>query len=91
MAKKLMINCGSCDARNVKEETLAGYESITINSGDILVSRESKELLNRYGVTMNCGDVQELDADVQITSVNGSLQIRSSDMPADRCLDDIYG
>ena len=91
MAKKLMINCGSCDARNVKEETLAAYESITINSGDILVSRESKELLNRYGVTMNCGDVEELDADVQITSVNGSLQIRSSDMPADRCFLTVNG
>lgn len=85
MAMKLMINCGSCDARNVKEETLAAYESITINSGGVLVSRESKELLNRYGVTMNCGDVQELDADVQISSVNGSLQIRSSDMITGKC------
>lgn len=80
MGKKMIINCGSCDARNVQEETLAAYESIVINSGAVLVSKESKDLLNRYAVTMNCGDVKELDKDVRISSINGSVQIKSSDI-----------
>lgn len=87
MAKKLIINCGDCDARNVSEETLAAYESIIINAGDVLVTPESKILLNRYGVTMNCGDVLELEKDVQLSRINGSAQIKSTDIvPARTCL-----
>lgn len=85
MAKKMIINCGSCDARNVKEETLAAYESITINAGSVLVSRESKDLMNRYGVTMNCGDIKEIDQDAHINMVNGKLQIKSGDIVAGKC------
>lgn len=80
MAKKMIINCGDCDARNVSEETLAAYESIVINAGTVLVTPEAKNLLNRYAVTMNCGDVLELEKDVKLSQVNGSAQIRSSDM-----------
>ena len=80
MAKKMIINCGDCDARNVSEETLAAYESIIINAGTVLVTPEAKNLLNRYAVTMNCGDVLELEKDVKLSQVNGSDQIRSSDM-----------
>lgn len=79
MAKKLMVNCGTCDARNVSEETLKAYEHIIINAGSIVVTPESKDLMNRYDVTMNCGDVVELDKDVQMSSVNGSMQINSTD------------
>lgn len=79
MAKKLMINCGDCDARNVSEQTLAAYESIVINAGTVIVTPESKNLLNRYAVTMNCGDVLELEKDVKLKSVNGSTQIKSTD------------
>ena len=79
MAKKLMINCGSCDARNVAEETLAAYETVTINCGSVLVTPESKDLLNRYGVTLNCGDVLELEKDVKLIKVNGSYEIKSGD------------
>lgn len=81
MAKKLLINCGGCDARNVAEETLAAYETVTINCGTVLVTPESKNLLNRYGVTLNCGDVLELEKDVKIVNVNGSYQIKSGDVP----------
>ena len=80
MAKKMIINCGDCDARKVSEETLAAYESIIINAGTVLVTPEAKNLLNRYAVTMNCGDVLELEKDVKLSQVNGSAQIRSSDM-----------
>lgn len=80
MAKKMIINCGDCDARNVSEETLAAYESIIINAGTVLVTPEAKNLLNRYAVTMNCGDVLELEKDVKLSQVNGSAQIKSTDM-----------
>lgn len=91
MAKKLMINCGNCDTRNVKEETLSAYESIVINCGAVLVSPESKDLLNRYGVTMNCGNVMELSKDVKVKTINGSAQIKSSDTAVDRVYLQING
>lgn len=84
MAKKMIVNCSTCDARKVTEETLAAYETIMINASTILVSSATKELLNRYGVVMNCSEVLELDADVEISSVNGSTQIKSSDVVAGR-------
>ena len=80
MAKKMIINCGDCDARNVSEETLAAYERIVINAGTVLVTPEAKNLLNRYAVTMNCGDGLELEKDVKLSQVNGSTKIKSSDM-----------
>lgn len=84
MAKKMIINCANCDARKVSEETLSAYETIVINASTILVSPETKELMNRYGVVMNCASVMELDADVELSSVNGSAQIRSTDVVAGR-------
>ncbi len=80
MAKKLVINCGTCDARNLKEETLAAYESVVINCGDVIVTPESKVLLNSHGVVMNCGNVLELEKDVKLQSVNGKAQICSTDV-----------
>lgn len=80
MAKKMVINCANCDARRVTEETLAAYESVMINAATIVVSPESKELLNRYGAAMNCANVMELDADVELGTVNGTASINSSDL-----------
>lgn len=84
MAKKMVINCANCDARKVTEETLAAYESIMINAATIVVSPDTKELLNRYGVTMNCANVMELDADVELGTVNGTASISSSDLVVGR-------
>lgn len=77
---KLIVNCGTCDTRNVSEETLKAYEQITINSGAVVVTPESKNLLNQYAVNMNCGDVLELDKDVLLSSVNGVVQMRPTDL-----------
>ncbi len=91
MAKKLMINCGTCDARNVKEETLNAYETITINCGDVIVTPETKVLLNNHGVTMNCGNMLELDQDVKLQSVNGKAVIRSTDALSGRIFLEVNG
>ena len=84
MAKKMVINCAKCDARKVTEETLAAYESVLINAATVMVSPETKELLNRYGVAMNCANVIELDADVEVASINGSGRIDAGDQVAGR-------
>ena len=61
MEKKrtLIINSAVCDAREVREETLAACD-VVINSGLVLANREARDLLNRYSVTINGGDL--LDA-----------------------------
>lgn len=91
MAKKMIINCGNCDARNVSEETLAAYESITVNGGTVIVTPESKNLLNRYNVALNCGNVLELEKDVRLCSVNGSTQIKSTDLVPEKTYLDVNG
>lgn len=80
MAKKMVINCATCDARKVTEETLASYENVMINAATTVVSPESKELMNRYGVTMNCANVMEVDADVELCTINGTARIESGDL-----------
>lgn len=84
MAKKMVINCANCDARKVTEATLSAYESVVINAATVAVSPVGKELLNRYGVTMNCADVIELEPDVEICSVNGSCRIDAGDTVSGR-------
>lgn len=88
---KLLVNCGSCDARNVSEETLKAYEEITINCGDVLVTPETKGLLSRYGVTLNCGNMKELDKDVLLSSINGVAQIKATDMVAQKTFLEVNG
>lgn len=80
MAKKMVVNCGTCDARNVMEETLQAFEKIVVNSGTVLVTPESKVLLDRYGVALNCGSVLELPKNAKLSTVNGSTQIKASDL-----------
>ena len=38
MAKKLIVNCATCDARTMQEENYAHYETIVINSAALLTS-----------------------------------------------------
>ena len=84
MAKKMVVNCGTCDARNVMEETLQTYEKVVINSGTVLVTPESKVLLDRYGAALNCGNVVEVPRDARVSTVNGSLKIKAADTPAEK-------
>lgn len=79
MAKKMVINCANCDARKVTEETLSSYEMVLINAATVVVSPSTKELLNRYGVAMNCANVIELEENVELCTCNGSARIESGD------------
>lgn len=79
MAKKLMINCATCDARNALEENYAHYEQITVNCATVLTSPSAKAMMNKLPFTLNCANVLELEEDIDLRTVNGSLEIRSSD------------
>ena len=80
MAKKLMINCATCDARNALEENYAHYEQITINCAMVLTSPNAKAVMNKLPFTLNCANVLEVEGNVDVRTVNGSSEITSSDM-----------
>ncbi len=79
MAKKLLINCASCDARKIREENYAHYESIIINCAAVLTSPQGKEVMNKLPITLNCANVLETEEDVEFRTINGSGEIRSGD------------
>jgi len=82
MAKKLMINCATCDARNVLEENYAHYEQITINCAMVLTSPNAKAVMNKLPLVLNCANVLEIEGDVDLRTINGSSEIKSGDIVA---------
>jgi hypothetical protein len=80
MAKKLMINCATCDARNIAEENYAHYEQITVNCAMVLTSPKAKTVMNKLPFTLNCANVLEVEGDAQVRTINGSSEIKSSDV-----------
>ena len=76
--KRLVVNAAICDARNVSEATLDSYESIDINAANVLVSKESKELMSKYNINMNTADVLEANKDAELMVQNGRYEISSS-------------
>ena len=75
--KNKIINAATCDAREVTEESLAGFDRITINAAVLIVGERSRELLNKYPVTMNVANVLEVPEGQNITvkSINGKAEI----------------
>lgn len=84
MAKKLMINCATCDTRKALEENYTHYEAITINAATVLTNAQGKVLLNSLPITLNCADVLEVEEDVELRTINGKGEIKSSDMLPDK-------
>ena len=85
MAKKLMINCATCDARNALEENYAHYEQITINCAMVLTSPNAKAVMNKLPFVLNCANVLEVEDDADVRTINGSSEIRSGDaVPASK-------
>ena len=82
MEQKLTVNCTTCDARSVSEETLKAYEKITVNCAALLVSPQSQLLLDRYPVVINCAKVLRLDPEAVLKTVNGSTAITPGPAPA---------
>lgn len=76
---KKVITCSTCDTRKVTEESLSAFEKITIHASDVLVSPESKLLLDRYGVEIHCADILEVPGDCVSRTVNGIAAITPTD------------
>lgn len=91
MAKKLIVNCGECDARTVSEETLSAYERVEITAGTVIVTKESKNILNRGNVSIKCGEMLELESGVTIKPINGTAQIKSTDAVSGRVYLEVNG
>lgn len=81
--KKMIVNCAMCDMRQVSEETLQTYETITVNAATVLVTSETKELLNRYSVALNAAEVLEVPEgeNVRISTQNGAYELTSDGAP----------
>lgn len=84
MEKKTVINASTCDVRHASEETLESMGQLVINAAAVLADAPSRALLARYPVTMNCARVLDVEGDVRFSSVNGSAQIKSSDVVNDK-------
>ena len=79
MAKKLKIQCATCDARKIAEENYTDYQDISIDCAILLTSPAAKAAMSRLPVTLNCASVIELEEGVHLRTVNGSCEIRSED------------
>lgn len=74
--KYLVVNCTMCDARSVRESTLAAYEKIVINASAVLTSPRSRELLDQYPVVLNAANTIDAEEDAQVSTVNGKAEIK---------------
>lgn len=81
MAKKLEINAAVCDLRKVQEETLAAYESITIDAALALVNDRVRVLLARYPVTLSSISTLDLSDEVVFNIVNGETVLTGANAP----------
>lgn len=73
--KTLKINASVCDARQVKESTLAAYDAIEINTALLLADSASQELLHQYPVTCNATQTLDVSGDVKVSQINGRKEL----------------
>lgn len=80
--KNFIVNCAICDMRNVSEETLQGYDSVTVNAATVYITQRVKELIAKYPVTLNVADVLELaeGEQVAVQVQNGVFEIGPGDL-----------
>lgn len=75
--KNKKIKAVSCDARNVSEDSLAGFDKVSINAATLILGEHAKELFNKYPVTLNTATTIEVpdDKDIVYKTVNGKHEI----------------
>ncbi len=79
--KQLKIDCGFCDATNVTEETLVGYDGIRINCGAMAVTSASNRILLNSGVKVDTGSVISVPEGVKMVIKTGSFTIEPGEAP----------
>lgn len=82
--KILRIKCDLCDARKAEAEGLEGFDRVEISCDILLVSPESRKLLQSKAVSLRCDDVMEAEGDVTFSTVNGQTTLRPGPAPAAR-------
>lgn len=78
--KKLQVNCATCDMRNISEKILESYKEISVNAATIISSPAANERMAGYQVQMNAANILSVPEDVELKSVNGSLEIKSGEL-----------
>lgn len=78
--KKLVVNCSNtCDIRKIQKEVLDTYETITIHAGTVITNPRAQSLTAPYDIHMDCGNVLQLEEDVEGIQVNGVYRIKQGD------------
>lgn len=78
--KKLKINCGTCDATNLREEMLAGYDAVELNCGTLAVSPAGQAVLLSRQVELNTGGTVTVPEGVELMSRTGGFTLTAADV-----------
>ena len=73
--KALIVNCATCDARFVQESTLEAYEKVLVNCAMLVAGAQARSLLDQYSVVLNAANVVDVENDVKLSSMNGTVTI----------------
>lgn len=80
--RSLQINAVVCDMREVSERVLKEHEEICINAAMVLITKESKELVAKYNVSINSSCIQEIAGNAEVAVKNGGFKILPGQKPA---------
>ena len=80
--KSLQINAIICDMREISEEVLREHEKVHINATIVLMTKESKELVAKYNVSINSTCVKEIEGNAEIVVKNGTFKIIPGQKPS---------
>lgn len=91
--KNFMLNCDVCDTRKIKEEDYSSFEKMIINTDVMIVSEESRSVLNRLPAVINQDVTVELPENVEVTlkTINGSYEISGNTAVAEHTFLTING
>ena len=78
--KKLIVNCATCDVRNITKNLLDAYEEIKISAATLLSSSEANELMAGYPVKIDAASVLSVPQGTVIKTVNGRLEIHGGEI-----------
>ena len=82
--KTMTVNAAICDARNVQEDTLAGFDRVTINGALLITNPRARALLTRYNVQLNCARAIDLDDETTLNTLNGRTLFTGRNTPNGR-------
>ena len=78
---KLLIESAICDLRKAQEETLAAYDTITIQSALLITNPRARALLAKYPFTLQCAQTLDLEDDIQLNTINGPTTLTGQNTP----------